>query len=114
MHKLFKKFKNWDLTTMGYYSFIDFQNLEMVKKQYPFVELIYQRNTGVSCARNKGIKIAKGDWIAFLDSDDEWLPEKLKNQANSIRDNPNILFFHSNEIWIKNGLRINQGKKHTK
>ena len=87
---------------------------EMVKKQYPFVELIYQRNTGVSCARNKGIEIAKGDWIAFLDSDDEWLPEKLKNQANSIRDNPNILFFHSNEIWIKNGLRINQGKKHTK
>lgn len=34
MHKLFKKFKNWDLTTMGYYSFIDFQNLEMVKKQF--------------------------------------------------------------------------------
>ena len=34
MHKLFKQFKNWDLTTMGYYSYLDFQNLEFVKKQF--------------------------------------------------------------------------------
>lgn len=87
---------------------------EMVKTKFPFVKLVYQANSGVSCARNKGIKEAQGDWIAFLDSDDEWLPEKLKKQTYSIHNNPNILFFHSNEIWIKNGLRINQGKKHTK
>ena len=34
MHKVFKQFKNWDLTTMGYYSYLDFQNLEFVKKQF--------------------------------------------------------------------------------
>ena len=34
MHKVFEQFKNWDLTTMGYYSYLDFQNLEFVKKQF--------------------------------------------------------------------------------
>ena len=47
----------------------------IIKKNYPDIILLQQKNRGVSCARNNGIKNAKGTWITLLDSDDEWLPE---------------------------------------
>ena len=87
---------------------------EWLKDNFPNVKYIYQMNSGVSSARNKGIKLARGDWIALLDSDDEWLPSKLKDQANEIELNPAAKFLHTNEIWIRNGVRVNQMKKHKK
>ena len=51
------------------------------------IKLINKPNGGVSSARNRGIKEASGDWIAFLDSDDIWLPEKLQKQVNEIEKN---------------------------
>ena len=87
---------------------------EWLKDNYPNVKYIYQMNSGVSSARNKGIKFARGDWIALLDSDDEWFPSKLKDQANEIELNPAAKFLHTNEIWIRNGVRVNQMKKHKK
>lgn len=44
-----------------------------------------QKNSGAQAARNRGIKEAKGEWIAFQDSDDEWLPEKLEKQIQALR-----------------------------
>jgi len=79
---------------------------------YPEIVFIQQSNTGVSCTRNVGIKRASGDWIAFLDSDDEWFPEKLEVQMNALYKNPELKICHTNEIWIRNGTRVNPKKKH--
>ena len=87
---------------------------EMIQKKYRSINLVQQQNSGVSAARNNGIKHAKGDWIALLDSDDEWTEKKLENQANRLIKNPDYHFCHTNEIWIRNGVRVNQKKRHQK
>ena len=87
---------------------------EWVKERFKKIKYIYQNNHGVSSARNIGIENAYGDWVAFLDSDDEWLPNKLYEQVKAIDSNPGMQFFHTNEIWIRNGVRVNQMKKHKK
>ena len=75
---------------------------------------MYQKNSGVSSARNNAIRNTKGGWIAFLDSDDEWLPNKLEQQINYIQAHSEYILCHTNEIWIRNGRRVNQMKKHKK
>ena len=87
---------------------------EMIKKKYRSINLVQQQNSGVSAARNNGIKHAKGDWISLLDSDDEWTEKKLENQADRLIKTPEYDFCHTNEIWIRNGVRVNQRKKHQK
>ncbi len=87
---------------------------EMLQTLYPNVNYIFQQNKGVSSARNKGLEKAAGDWIAFLDSDDEWLPEKLQRQLNLLQAHPEHKVCHTEEVWIRNGVRVNQMKKHAK
>ena len=87
---------------------------EMIQNKYKSIKLIQQQNNGVSAARNNGIKHAKGDWIALLDSDDEWTEKKLENQVDRLIKTPEYDFCHTNEIWIRNGVRVNQKKKHEK
>ena len=60
------------------------------------IKLINKPNGGVSSARNRGIKEASGEWIALLDSDDIWLPEKLEKQFVEIKKNPDIKFIGTN------------------
>ena len=86
----------------------------IIKKNYPDIILLQQKNRGVSCARNNGIKNAKGTWITLLDSDDEWLPEKLEKQLMTLQDNSSSQICHTDEIWIRNGVRVNPMKKHRK
>ena len=78
------------------------------------ISIITQENQGVSAARNRGINRAKGDWIALLDSDDEWLPKKLQYALEFIRLNPQIKIFQTEEIWVRNGRRVNPKIKHKK
>ena len=87
---------------------------EMIQNKYNSIKLIRQQNNGVSAARNKGIEHAKGVWIGLLDSDDEWKEKKLENQADRLIKTPEYDFCHTNEIWIRNGVRVNQRKKHKK
>ena len=74
----------------------------------------YQENAGVSAARNFGIKNSKSKYIALLDSDDRWLPKKLEMQIKAFKENPQMRVCHTEEIWIRNGKRVNQMKKHQK
>lgn len=85
-----------------------------VAETYPTVRMIRQANRGVSAARNAGIRAAAGDFVAFLDSDDEWLPGKLERQLQTMEASPGAFLCHTNEIWIRNGRRVNPMKKHQK
>ena len=71
------------------------------------VRYFYQENKGISAARNKAINEAKGDYIAFLDSDDRWLPKKLEKQMKVIKDE-NINFVYSAMYVENNGRMINK------
>lgn len=74
-----------------------------------------ESNVGVSKARNIGFSHSKGEWIALLDSDDEWLSHRLEIQMNYIDSMPAFYpLIHGEEIWIRNGKRINQKKIHQK
>jgi glycosyltransferase involved in cell wall biosynthesis len=76
----------------------------------------HQKNLGVSSARNTGIAKAKGDWIAFLDSDDEWDRFKIEKQVQDVEANPQIKLFYTDEIWLRSEKAIKRKKhqcKHT-
>jgi glycosyltransferase involved in cell wall biosynthesis len=66
-----------------------------------------EERRGVSAARNLGATAATGNWLAFLDSDDLWLPDKLARQVEYLRAHPNILICQTGETWIRNGVRVN-------
>jgi glycosyltransferase involved in cell wall biosynthesis len=78
------------------------------------IEFITQANRGVSAARNRGIEAASGTYLAFLDSDDLWLPEKLESQMAFFDAHPEAMICQTQEIWIRNGRRINPKRRHQK
>ncbi|PJE04203.1 MAG: glycosyl transferase [Leptospira sp.] len=78
------------------------------------IKYLSQTHQGVSKARNFGVSQSNANWICFLDSDDEWLANKLKKQLQYILINPNIRIFQTEEIWFRNGIRVNAHKKHKK
>ncbi len=76
---------------------------DWVGKTYPQVTVIEQENSGVSAARNTGIKNAVTDWIAFLDSDDCWMADKLEKQIGALEMNSVYRLCHTEERWIYRG-----------
>ena len=85
-----------------------------VTKNYPQVNLLQQASAGVSAARNRGMAATDAPWLAFLDSDDKWLPDKLAEQFACIEHHPEAGIVHCDEIWIRNGKRVNPRRKHQK
>jgi len=69
---------------------------------------------GVAAARNAGIAAAQGEWLAFLDSDDLWLPEKLARQMAFMAARPQFLLTQTEEIWVRRGVRVNPRPSHRK
>ena len=75
------------------------------------LKYIFQKNNGVSNARNRGINIATNEWLCFLDSDDIWEENKLEEQIIFHKENPHILISNTDELWLFNNKIIKQ-KKH--
>ena len=88
---------------------------EAIRSVFPSVKyLAHTKNSGVSAARNNGIRASQSSLIAFLDSDDYWLPEKLAVQVDFFKKHSDALACQTDEIWIRKGSRINPRKKHQK
>jgi glycosyltransferase involved in cell wall biosynthesis len=71
-------------------------------------------NHGVSVARNTGIRESTAPLLAFLDSDDFWLPEKLSCQMDFFQHHPEYRICQTQEVWLRHGRRVNPGKRHEK
>ncbi|MCH8830016.1 MAG: glycosyltransferase family 2 protein [Planctomycetes bacterium] len=78
------------------------------------VEFLPQEHGGVSAARNAGIAASDSAYLAFLDSDDLWQPRKLALQVERLEMDPAVRICHTEEIWIRNGVRVNPRERHRK
>ena len=76
--------------------------------------ILLPKNLGVSAARNTAIVQSDSNWIAFLDSDDYWHAKKLEKQIKQTRLCPKYQIHFTDEIWIRNGIRVNPKHKHRK
>ncbi len=85
-----------------------------VLRHFPQIRYFLQERRGVSAARNFGVRKAQGRLIAFLDSDDLWLPQKLEVQVAFMQENPKVQICQTEEIWLRNGVRVNPRKRHRK
>ena len=90
-------------------------NTSELVARFPAVKLIrLEKSRGVSFARNRGVVEAQGDWVGFLDSDDLWEQGKLATQVKWIERHPDLQMVYTDEIWIRNGVRVNPMNKHRK
>ena len=73
-----------------------------------------QPRSGVSASRNRGVALSRAPLVAFLDSDDLWLPGKLKVQKTFMDENLEVMICQTEEIWVRNGRRLNPKIRHRK
>ena len=76
--------------------------------------ITFAKNLGVSAARNAAVSNCDSEWIAFLDSDDFWHAEKLQKQITQTTIRPECPIHYTDEIWIRNGIRVNPKNRHQK
>jgi glycosyltransferase involved in cell wall biosynthesis len=114
------------ITSVLYQNFTDYEIIvvddgssdetaETLSRFYPRVtHLTHAKNKGVSAARNTGIRASLAPFIAFLDSDDYWLPNKLKEQMAFFETHPEAVACQTQELWMRKGRRVNPRSKHLK
>lgn len=111
-------YNNWELIIVDDCSN---DNTDEIVKSIEDSRIVYlknEKNSGAAVSRNKALKEAKGRWIAFLDSDDLWVPQKLEKQIKFMKEN-NYYFSYTNYIEIDengnhNGRKVTGPKKITK
>ena len=88
---------------------------DQVLAEFPGLVLLRnEKQSGVSHARNLGLERARASHICFLDSDDRWTPDKLEVQWRWMQSHPQDMASYTDEIWIRDGVRVNPKKKHQK
>lgn len=90
-------YKDWELLIVDDCST---DNTDEIVKSYKDDRIKYlknETNMGAALTRNKALTIAQGEWIAFLDSDDLWVPEKLKKMVSFMKDNGYSFAYHNYE-----------------
>lgn len=108
---LAQEYDNFELIVVNDGSTDDTRN---ILAAYDGITILEQPNHGVSTARNNGVAHSNGIFIAFLDSDDLWLPQKLTVQVDYFHQNPEASICQTQETWVRNGRRVNSGKRHQK
>ncbi|MGB3647067.1 MAG: glycosyltransferase [Desulfobulbales bacterium] len=78
------------------------------------IVFIRQENKGPAAARNRGVQAARYELLAFLDSDDWFVENKLEVQVRALQEKPAYLISHTQEIWYRNGSILNQKTRHRK
>jgi glycosyltransferase involved in cell wall biosynthesis len=109
---LAQSFKDFEIIVVDDASTDGTQSL--LNKYSSLITIVLDANQGVSYARNRGIEVAKGRYICFLDSDDLWEPKKLEIQTQWMEEHIKFAACQTEEIWIRNGVRVNSGEKHKK
>lgn len=75
-------------------------SLEVLEKYRDRIKIIEQKNSGVCVARNRGVAESKGEYVAFLDADDVWLPEKIELQIDVFENDSTVSFSNTGAITI--------------
>ncbi len=110
---LYQTFRDFEVIVVDDGSIDD--TLDRLAQFDRYIVLLRQaENLGVSAARNAGIKAARAPLIAFLDSDDYWLPDKLGTQVAFFKQAPEAVACQTEETWIRRGRRVNPRSIHLK
>lgn len=106
---LTQTYQNWELLVLDDGSKDNTFNIinEFGKKDSRIRPLQNKKNMGVSATRNRGIELALGDWIAFLDSDDMWEPSKLEKQLKVADKNSAEFLFSGSSYINEKGVTFN-------
>ncbi len=107
-----QSFHDWELIIVDDGS--DDSTWQWVASQGQLQGVRHSLRKGPAAARNAGAQVARGRYLAFLDSDDLFLPRKLELQVNQLDGNPNSALSHGNEIWMRHGQELKQKAKHEK